>query len=224
MQRLPEHERPRERLMRHGAEAMSTAELIAIVLGSGTKSIPVLHLAQELVMHFGSLQRLAEATFEELCQIKGVGSAKALQLQACFSLGIRLSRQVIPPKYRIDQPENAYHLIKDAIAHQKQEHFMVILLDVKNGVIHQQVVAIGTLSQTLIHPREVFYPAVRHKAAGLILAHNHPSGDPTPSSEDKEVTKILVEAGHLMGIAVRDHLILGHEQYVSLRQQGLAFN
>jgi DNA repair protein RadC len=220
---LPQEERPRERLHRHGAEAMSTAELIAIILGSGMKGKPVLQLAHELVSKFGSLRGLAEATVAELCQVKGLGVAKAIQLKAAFSLGIRLSKQEISPRYRIESPIHAYNLIKDELETEKRELFVVILMDIKGYVIMHQVVSIGSLSQTIVHPREVFYPAIRHKAASLILGHNHPSGDPSPSQEDYEVTEALIKVGKVMSIPVQDHLIIGVGSFVSLKQKGFAF-
>lgn len=224
IQHLPESERPRERLMRHGPESLSTTEILAVILGSGTKSMPVLQLAQEIIVRFGTLHQLAEATIEELCQIKGVGLAKAIQLKACFSLGSRASRQSATTRYKINNPLQAYHLIKDELEIEKRELFLVILQDVKNCVLCHQIVAIGTLSNSLVHPREVFYPAIRHKAASMILAHNHPSGDPTPSQQDHEVTKTLVEVGRLMGIPVNDHIIIGDQKYVSMRQKGFQFD
>lgn len=224
IQHLPEEERPRERLVRFGPEAMSTAELIALILGSGTKSMPVLQLAQEIIVKFGSMQQLADATLTELRQIKGVGAAKAIQLKAAFTLGIRASKQSIPPKYRIENPIHAYHLIKDGMERETRELFVVILQDVKGFVICHEVVAIGTLSKALVHPREVFYPAIRHKASSLIIAHNHPSGDPTPSKEDYDLTKKLVEVGALMSLPVQDHLIIGAQRFVSLRQLGVSFS
>lgn len=220
---MPEGERPRERLIRLGPEALSTVELIAILLGSGTKSMPILQLAQELVNQFGDLHKLAEATQSELCQVNGVGLAKAMQLQAAFNLGLRASKQIIPPKYRIESPVHAYHLLKDDLEKETRELFVAIFQDVKGYVICHEVIAIGTLSRTLVHPREVFYPAIRHKAASLIVVHNHPSGDPTPSPEDYELTKKLIEVGKLMGLPLHDHLIIGHQKYVSLRQKGVEF-
>lgn len=220
---LPENERPRERLLLHGPESMSTQELIAILLGSGIKGMPVLQLAHELLSRFGTLQKLTEATVEELCLVKGLGQAKAIQLKAAFSIGLRASRQATTIKTRIEHPLHAYHLVKDELESEKRELFVVILLDVRNCVICHQVVAIGTLSNTLVHPREVFYPAIRHKAASIILVHNHPSGDPSPSKEDYDVTKNLVEVGKVMGIPVHDHLIVGEGGYVSLRQKGFTF-
>lgn len=216
--KLPEAERPRERLMRCGPETLSAAELIAIILGSGTKSAPVLQLAQQIVARFGCLQKLSGATIEELCQIKGVGIAKAIQLRAAFNLGLRASRQIISPKYKVEHPVHAYHLVKDELISEKRELFVVILQDVKGCVISHHIVAIGTLTHAPVHPREVFYPAIRHKAASLILVHNHPSGDLTPSKQDYDLTKKLIEAGRLVGIPVNDHLIVSEQGYLSLRQ------
>lgn len=222
--KMPEEERPRERLLRNGPESLSSVELIAILLGSGTQSTPVLHLAQSLLIHFGTLAKLTEATIEELCQIKGIGPAKAIQLKACFNLGNRLARQAVTPRYKIDHPRHAYNLLKDLLEKEKKELFVVLLQDVKNYVICHEIVAMGTLSTLVVHPREVFYPAIRHKAASLLLAHNHPSGDPTPSPEDYEITKTLLQAGKMMGIPVNDHLIIGEQKYVSLRQNGFDFS
>lgn len=219
IQSLPEEERPRERFVRHGSESMSSAELIAILLGSGTKETPVLQLAQAIVSRFGSLRDIAEATLAELCEVKGVGMAKAMQLKAAFSLGMRAARHSVAPRYRIDNPLHVYNLLKDELQNEMRELFIAVLQDIKGFVICYEVVSIGTLSNTLVHPREVFYPAVRHKAASLIVVHNHPSGDPTPSPEDHEVTKNLVKAGRLMNLPVNDHIIIGQQGYISLRQQ-----
>lgn len=218
---LPEEERPRERLRRWGPEALSSVELIAIILGSGTQSKPVLQLAQEILSHFGSLCALADATMEELCSIQGIGPTKALQIKASLSLAARLARADSTQPYRIETPLHAYHLIKDELEPLKQETLVVILQDSKGCVITTQQVAQGTLSQTLVHPREVFYPAIRHKAAALVIAHNHPSGDPTPSPQDFKTTEQLVEAGRLIGIPVQDHLIIGKGCYISLKERGV---
>ncbi|MFI5344294.1 MAG: DNA repair protein RadC [Chlamydiales bacterium] len=166
---------------------------------------------------------VAEATLSEILEIKGIGLAKALQLKAALGLGLRASKSPIAHKYRIDHPMHAYHLIKDEIAAEKREHFIVILQDTKGYVICHEIVSIGTLSQTLVHPREVFYPAIRHKAASMIVAHNHPSGDPTPSPQDIDLTKSLLQASQLMGIPLYDHIIIGRESYLSMRQMGGIF-
>lgn len=220
---LPVEDRPRERLKKYGAEAMSTAELLAIILGSGTRGISILQLAHDIMARFESPQQLAEATVEELAQIKGLGPAKALQIKAAVGLGIRTCKAHQPPKYRVDNPAHAYNLIKDELRGEKREIFLVILLDTKGCSLGHHLVSIGTLSSALIHPREVFHPAIRHKAASLILIHNHPSGDPTPSKEDCETTKILVDAGNLISIPVNDHIIIGENSYISMRQRNDAY-
>ena len=223
IKQLPYEERPRERLLAFGPEAMASSELIAIILGSGMKGKSVLSLSKEILGQFGTLPKVADATVEELCQIKGMGKAKAVQLKAAFSLGMKAARSLKPSSYRIDSPEKAYQLVREELENEKRELFLVILLDTKGILIRHEVVSIGTLSNALVHPREVFYPAVRHKAASLLLAHNHPSGDPSPSSQDLSITKKLVSVGNLMGIRVNDHIIIGHNSYVSLRQEGVDF-
>ena len=220
---LPPSERPRERLLKHGPEAMSSIELIAIIFGSGSRNISVLNLAQQILMQFGSLQKLSEATISELCEIKGVGLAKALQLKAALNLGLRTSKQTQNVKFQITHPIHAYHFIKDEIEKEQKELFYTILQDVKGCVISHHLISIGTLSNVLVHPREVFHPAIRHHAASIILAHNHPSGDPTPSSQDYEITKNLCDAGKVIGIPVNDHIIVGQASYISLRQKGFKF-
>jgi DNA repair protein RadC len=209
--------------MSYGVESLTAAELIAIILGSGTKTVPIMQLAQKLVATFGGIQQLAEATIEELCQIKGIGQAKAIQLQAAFNLGVRLAKQMTPPKFKVEHPIHVYHLVKDELLSEKRELFVVVLIDTKGGVIGQHIVSIGTLTQTLVHPREVFYPAIRHKAASIILVHNHPSGDLTPSPQDIELTEKLIGVGKIMGIPVNDHIIISHQGYRSLRQNGHSF-
>lgn len=210
-------------MIQHGPESLSSRELLAIILGSGTKAAPVLHLSQQLLSHFGSIQQLAEATIEELCQIKGIGIAKAVQLRAAFSLGQRLGREGEGAKYKIEHPVHAYHLVKEALQFEKQEHFMIILQNAKGCVIGQHTVGIGSLTQVAVHPREVFYPAIRHKACALIAVHNHPSGDVTPSSSDIELTRQLIDAGKIIGIPLNDHLIVGEHGYYSFRQKSGIF-
>jgi DNA repair protein RadC len=223
IQQMPESERPRERLVQFGAESLSVAELIAIVLGSGTKETPVMQLAQCMLSKFGNLEQLSDATIQELCQIKGIGLAKAIQLRAAFNLGLRLSKQNLSAKYKITVPLHAYNLIKDELITEKRELFVVILLDVKGCSLGYHIVSIGTLTETYVHPREVFYPAIRHKAASVIVAHNHPSGDLTPSKQDIDLTHQLITAGETIGISVNDHLIISNQGYLSLRQRGGIF-
>jgi DNA repair protein RadC len=178
----------------------------------------VLELSHEIVGRFGS--NLLDASIEELMEVKGIGKAKAIQLKAAFGIAIKTSRKSIESKKPIDTQE-AYELVRDQLAHQKQEMLMVILKDVKGRLIALEKVGIGTLSDVLIHPREIFFPAVRHKAASIILAHNHPSGDPTPSTADLEITRHLIRSSRVMGIYLDDHLIVGANSFISLRATGL---
>ncbi len=220
---MPKEERPRERLTRYGSQALSSSELIAILLGNGTRGSSVIQLAQVLLSHFGSLESLADATVIELCQVKGIGQAKAIQLKAAFDLGRRALVPKEETKPRLDTPIQAYKLFRDSYAYAKQENFIVVLQDVKGYLICWEVVAVGTLTETLVHPREVFYPAIRHKAATLLVVHNHPSGDPEPSEEDLAITRKLCEVGKVMDIPLVDHLIITPTKYVSLRERGIKY-
>lgn len=220
LRKLPAQERPRERLRKFGPEALSLAELLAILLATGTKNKSVLELAHEMVIRFGSLPSLLEASIEELMEVKGIGPAKALQLKAAFGIALKTTQKSVTLKDPIDT-RGAYELVRHDLADQKQEMLMVVLKDVKGRLIALEKVSVGTLSDVLVHPREVFFPAVRHKASSLILAHNHPSGDPTPSLADLELTKHLLRSSRIMGITLDDHLIVGASSFVSLRESGL---
>jgi len=217
--KIPAQERPRERLMKFGPEALSLSELLAILLATGTKDKSVLELAHEMVVRFGSLQNLLEASIQELMEVKGIGPAKAIQLKAAFGIALKTTQKSFVPTDPI-HARQAYELVRHELADQKQEMLMVILKDVKGRLITTEKVSVGTVSDVLVHPREVFFPAVRHKASSLILAHNHPSGDPTPSSADLELTKHLVRSSKIMGIHLDDHLIIGSSSFISLRESG----
>lgn len=217
LRQLPLSERPRERLRHQGAEALSTIELLAILLSTGTKKTSVLDLSAMLLSHFGSLKNLMHASVEELIEIEGIGPAKAIQLKAAFALAEKVYNDAYLTPPSIDSKE-AYELVRFELSSLKQEALYVILKDVKGRLISVEKVSIGTLSEVLVHPREVFFPAVRHKASSLILAHNHPSGDPTPSAADLEMTRHLVKSSRVMGIHLDDHLIVGATSYISLRQ------
>jgi DNA repair protein RadC len=219
MLELPLQERPRERLMDAGEEALSVAELLAILLGTGTKGKSVIDLSHELLETFGGLPALLEASIEELQEIKGIGSAKALLLKAAFALALRYRKFcTVQKKVSAASAQEAYFLLKDKLGSLKQEAICVLLRDAKGQMIGIVQVALGTLSQVLIHPREVFFPAIRHKAHSIIIAHNHPSGDPTPSTADLEMTKKLFACGEMMGIPVDDHLIIGKGTFTSLKK------
>lgn len=217
---LPAHERPRERLVREGVNVLSLAELIAIVLGSGLPGKSVLKLSQEVLERFGSLDNLLNASLAELMQIKGIGQAKAIQLKAVFAIALKCRKPTALKKHFISSAKDAFDLAQAEIAHIPQEVLLVILRDTRGNLIHLEQVSVGTLSQVLVHPREVFYPAVRYKAYSLIIAHNHPSGDPKPSQTDLELTRSLIQASQVMSIRLDDHLIVCRDRFVSLRELG----
>ncbi len=222
LRHLPAHQRPRERLLDVGEEALSLAELLAILLGTGTRGKSVLQLSSELLETFGSLQALLEASIPELRAIKGIGQAKAIQLKAAFAIARRY-KSANRTKNTLSSPLEAYALLKEKLEYLEQEALFVLLRDVRGQVLGVNQVALGTLSEVLIHPREVFYPAVRYKAHSVIVAHNHPSGDPTPSIADLEITQKLVQSGQVMGIPLDDHLIIGRGCFVSLKERGFCF-
>jgi DNA repair protein RadC len=216
---LPYTARPRERLAQYGASRLSILELLAIILGSGTKSRSVLQLAADILSHFGSLKAISEASLQELRQVKGVGPAKAVQLLAAFALYGRIENSSLQPS--VETAKEVYQLVYHDLACQKQEMVMVVMSDAKKKLIHKEIVAQGTLSEVLIHPREIFHAAIRYRAHAIILIHNHPSGDPNPSVKDIEVTQGLVAAGQLMGIELLDHLIVSEKSYFSFREKGV---
>lgn len=217
----PQQSMPRERLLEVGAEACSDAELLAILLRTGTKDINVVDLAHQLTMKFGNLYELKSATIDELCQSSGIGLAKAVQMKAALELGARMHRSLQPKLGRIRSSADLAYSLMDELRDKPQEHLLCIYLNTKNEIIHKKILFIGSLNQSVAHPREIFRLAVRVSAARVICCHNHPSGNPRPSENDLRFTQRLKECGELMGIELLDHLILGHDQYVSLREEGL---
>lgn len=219
---LPSAERPRERLIRYGPRSLSTAELLAIVLRTGTRQRSALALAEQLVADHNGLQGVATATVEELARLSGVGPVKAVQIAACVELGRRLEAQRGSDERQcIRSPEDAARILMPEMRDAAKETFRSLLLDTRNRVIRQTVVSIGTLDSSVVHPREVFRDAIAASAASILVAHNHPSGDPTPSPEDRKVTDRLAQAGQLLGIELVDHLVIGDGRWVSLKQVGL---
>lgn len=218
---MPPSELPRERLMRDGVEALSLQELIAILLGTGTQGKSVLILAQELLLHFGGIEGLLNASIEELTQIKGMGKAKAITLKAALGIGQRCALEREPLQKKIITVQDALKIAQPLIGHLNKEAVLVILRDVKCRLIHREVISLGTLSEVLVHPREVFQLAIKHGAHSLIVCHNHPSGDPSPSQEDIDLTKKLVECSKIIGVALVDHLIVCKDGYFSLRNRPL---
>ena len=218
---LPLSERPRERLTRLGAEVLSEQELLACILGRGVAGDSVLVSAQRLLAAFHSLRGIAEASIEQLADVHGIGPAKAVQLKAAVELARRLARVPESATSAVDSVDAAAALLRPHLQDKKKEHFVALLLDNRHRLIRLSPIAIGSLSATLVHPRELFKEAIAASAAAIIVAHNHPSGDPSPSDHDVQLTKRLLEAGVLLGIEVLDHLILGADGVVSLRAQGI---
>lgn len=213
-------DRPRERLVRQGAQSLSNQELIAILLRTGTKEESVLALANRVLNYFEKLHELKRATIEEIISIKGIGEAKAVQLLAAVELGRRLAQKQVESRFTIRSPQDAATFLMPDMSSLQQEHFVALFLNVKNQVLHKQTIFIGSLNSSIVHPREIFREAVKRSTASIICAHNHPSGNPTPSPEDIEVTKRLQEAGYIIGIEVIDHVIIGDHQFISLKEKG----
>ncbi|UCZ55355.1 DNA repair protein RadC [Bacillus shivajii] len=217
---VPKSERPRERLLREGAHALSNQELIALLLGSGTKNESVIQLSARVLQHFDGLRLLKEASVKELQDIKGIGEAKAVLLKAALELGKRIRQLPPEDRYVIKSPEDVAEFMMEEMRHLTQEHFVALYLNTKNQVIHKQTIFIGSLNASIVHPREVFKEAFRYSAASIVCLHNHPSGEPSPSHEDIEVTKRLTECGRLIGIDLLDHVIIGDKKYCSLKEKG----
>ena len=217
---LPKEERPRERLVKFGEQALSAQELLQLILGRGIAGESVVVTAQKLLTQFGSLQKLAEASIEELSSIKGIGLAKATQIKAVFEIGRRLFTQAAPYKSKeLTDPEKVYRLIKSKLKDYHKEHFYIIVLNSRNWSVAE--VSIGSLNASIVHPREVFAEAIKNKAASVIFVHNHPSGDPEPSEGDLLTTKRLVEAGKILEIEVVDHIIITNNNFLSFKERKL---
>ncbi len=217
---LPVEERPRERLIARGARSLSTAELLAVLLGTGRRGESALDVAGRLLGQIGEIRDFVDAEVQELKQVPGVGLAKAVTILAALELGRRLqdSRADL---HKITSPKDAADYFMDKLRFLRKEHLMTLHLDTKHQVLGEEIVSIGSLNSSIVHPREIFKTALKRSAAAIICAHNHPSGDPTPSTEDLEVTKRLVAAGQLLGIELLDHLIIGDNHYISLREEGM---
>jgi DNA repair protein RadC len=218
---LPADERPRERLFAHGPQALSTAELLAILIRVGTPERSAVALGEYLLAHFGNLGAVAGATVEELAAVKGLGDAKAAQIKAAIEFGTRVAAFGGEARYTIGCPQDAANLFMPDMRFLKKETMKSALLDARQGVIAVKTISIGDLTSSIVHPREVFKDAILASAASIVVAHNHPSGDPTPSREDRLISMRLIAAGEMLGIELDDHLIIGDGIWVSLKQRGL---
>jgi len=225
MKDMPFEDRPYEKLEKTGAENLTDAELLAIIIRTGSRKDTALDLTRRIIStHSGDsgLGSLKKASISQLCEIKGVGKVKAIQIKAAMELGSRLKKPVsLNGKHRISSPDDIGILYIERFRHLSREYFTVLVLNTRNEIIRELNISIGSLSETVVHPREVFSEVIKEPAAAVILMHNHPSGDPAPSSNDKETTKRLVEAGKILGIRILDHVIIGDGNIFSFKENGL---
>ncbi|HYF82573.1 MAG TPA: DNA repair protein RadC [Clostridia bacterium] len=218
---LPAEERPRERLIRHGAAVLSNAELLAVLLRVGTKEENAISLAHRILKQEQGLRYLVDSKVEQMSCIKGIGQAKAAQIKAAIELGKRLSTFELGVDKPVKSPKDVADLLMEDMRYLKKEHMKLVLLNIKCNLISVEEISIGSLNASIVHPREVFNPAIKKSSASIIMVHNHPSGDPSPSSEDIGITARISEAGKLIGIELVDHIIIGDGKYISMKEKGL---
>ncbi|MFZ1946918.1 MAG: DNA repair protein RadC [bacterium] len=217
---IPTEDRPRERLRTLGAEVLTVRELVAVVIGSGTRQRGAIEVAGDVVGAAGLVRELARVSVEKLATVKGVGEAKACRLKAAIELGRRVAKATRPEVKSVRCPEDAASLVMEDMKHLDREHFTVILLDSKNAVISIEKVSVGTVNSSLVHPREVLKPALEKSATSIILVHNHPTGNVSPSREDVMITRRFEKCGQILGIDVIDHIIIGDGNYRSMKESG----
>jgi DNA repair protein RadC len=217
-------DRPRERLLHVGERALNTSELLAICLRTGVGGENVVRLAERLLSQFGGLPGLARASISELQTVNGIGPAKAIEIKAALELGRRLLAATPEERPKVTQPADAANLLMSEMMFLEQEELRVVLLDTRNRVLSTPTIYRGSLNTSVIRIGELFRPAIRSNSAALIVAHNHPSGDPAPSPEDINVTRQIVKAGNLLNIDVLDHIVIGRQKFVSLKERGLGFD
>lgn len=220
LREAPPDEQPREKMLDRGPDSLSNAELLAILLRTGSARETAVGLAGRILKESGSLRSLVEMSVEQMTQIKGIGPAKAVQIKAGIELGKRLSRTAIRDEVIIRSPKDVADFLMEDMRYLQKEHFVCLFLNTKNRVIAQETLSMGSLNASIVHPREVFLAAIKRSSASIICVHNHPSGDPMPSPEDIELTDRLKEAGEIIGIDVLDHVVLGDRTFVSLKEKG----
>lgn len=220
---MPVDERPRERLMRVGERALANAELLAVTIRTGKKGENVVRLAEKLLAHFRGLPGIARASIAELQEVNGIGPAKAAEIKAALELGRRLLAAAPEERPQVTSPADAANLLMSEMMFLEQEHLRLILLDTRNRVLGTPTVYQGSLNTSVVRVGELFRHALKENAAAFIVVHNHPSGDPSPSPEDVHVTRQLVQAGELLDISILDHIVIGRQQFVSLKERGLGF-
>jgi len=220
----PQDERPREKMLKQGAASLTDAELLALIIRSGDPSTKqsAIDLGREIISSFDcNLRELGNADIAQIMDIKGMGLAKAAGIKAAFTLAARFQARKLERLDRFTSPQQVFDYFHHEFRDSRKEYFLILLLDGKNRIIRRVQISEGSLNQSIVHPREVFNPAVKESAAAVILVHNHPTGDPSPSSEDIAVTRRLREAGEIMGIKVLDHIIVGDGEYLSFVERGL---
>ena len=219
----PEEDRPREKLLAKGSHSLSETELLAIILRNGNASTgeSAIDHARLLLNKFGGLKGIDDASASEIAAIKGIGPAKVAQLKACLEIGKRIGSQKWEAGQPLHSAEDVYQHFRENLGREKRELFYVVLLNNKNRKMREVKISEGSLTASLVHPREVYNPVIRESAAGVIFVHNHPSGDPSPSAEDIDITKRLKEVGDVMGVRVLDHVVIGHDRYFSFNDKGM---
>lgn len=216
---MQKDQRPRERLIKRGASALSDSELLAVILRTGSRKENAINLSQRILSQY-NIKQLSQANVTQLMGIYGIKEGKAAQITACFEMARRLESFSEGEKQKINSPEDVYRRVYPRMREQKKECFIELCLDTKNQIIKEDTISVGSLNANIVHPREVFKTALAESAAHIIVVHNHPSGDPAPSKEDLEITKKLVETGKIMGIDVLDHVIIGDGRHFSMKEAG----
>lgn len=219
---LPLSERPQEKLISYGVEALSNAELLALIIKIGNLEETAVEVAQKILSRDNrGIAYLSDVTLEELMQVKGIGQSKGSQILAAIEIGKRLNRIGPQDKVKVSSPIVLVNLLMDEMRYLCKEHFKIAILDTKNQILSIETISIGTLNASIVHPRDVFKIAIKRNANSIILIHNHPSGDPSPSNEDISITNRLIDAGNLIGIKVLDHIIIGDNKYISFKEKNL---
>lgn len=218
---MPTLERPREKMINYGSNSLSNAELLAILIGSGNAKQNAIELSRDIINNFGGLIALTDITHEELISIRGIGDAKACNILAALELNKRVSAYALNKRMKITSPNDVCNLFMDELRYDKKEKFIIVLLNTKSEIISKELISIGNLNSSIVHPREVYKYAIKKSAASVLFIHNHPSGNPDPSKNDKNITRRLTEVGEIIGIDVIDHIIIGNNRYFSFKENNL---
>ncbi len=221
IKKLPLEERPREKMINYGEQALSNAELLAIILRTGTSNYSAIDIGHKIIEKCpNDFSEISHLSLKELCEIDGIGPSKACQILSSIELGKRIQRARFKKRYKVSSPESIFSFFREELGHEKIEKFIIVLLNTKNEILKWEIISIGSLNASIVHPREVFNKAIKNSAAAIIAIHNHPSGHVAPSKEDLNITLRLKEAGSIVGINLIDHIIIGREAYYSFKENG----